>query len=96
MITTSPSREYATIYEFRGIVGENQSVLDVLRTAGNWSNISVDTTAYPALDGMFVDAIAGVENGDANWRYTINGEYGTRASDLRKVEDHDRVVWQYR
>ena len=92
---TRPREDNTTVFEFRGVSGENQTVLDVLLRAGEWGNFTIEYTEHATQKGSFVDSIADVENGDESWRYYVNDEYGIIASDRKQVRDNDIIRWSY-
>ena len=52
--------------------GENQTVFSALQTAAIWGNFSVKYRDYNSPKGVFVESIAGVENGPRHWQYYLN------------------------
>jgi len=91
--TTSPDN--STSYEFYGLKGENQTVFSVLMLSSQIGNFSVDYSEHMIQTGTFVESIAGIENGEKDWQYYLNGEYGTIASDRKPAKEKDIVEWTY-
>lgn len=94
-LNSTRNQDNTTIYEFQDLQGENQSVFAILEKAAVWGNFTFEYSDYPTQDGVFIDAIAGVENEQASWEYYVNGEYGVQASDLNIVNDGDVITWEY-
>ncbi len=84
-----------TTFEFRKLKGENQTVFSALLSASECGNFSVEYSQHSFPKGVFVESIAGVENGEKNWQYYLNKEYGSRASDDMQVKDNDIIEWVY-
>jgi hypothetical protein len=94
-VSSEPTTNDSTMFEFRNVLGENQTVFALLTSVSDWGNFTIEFSDYSSQDGKFIDAIAGVENQEASWEYSINGEYGVKACDLRKVADGDIIIWKY-
>ncbi|HDO19251.1 MAG TPA: DUF4430 domain-containing protein [Thermoplasmatales archaeon] len=86
-----------TSLSFTNITTCNATVFGLLLEAAKMGNFSVKYTYYGEYDSMFVDSIAGVENGKDNrwWQYYVNGEYGMVGADKKPVKDGDIIEWKF-
>jgi len=92
-----------TVMTFGDLTMENASVYDFTLEAANQGGFSVNTTYYEGM-GVFIDSIAGVENGiyigigDEDlrwWQYYVNDELGPVAADRLMVNDSDVIEWRF-
>ena len=95
--TTEPSegQDKVTIWVFENMGIYNITVYGALLRAAEVMNFSI--TSHTERYGVFIDAIAGVENGhdDHHWQYWVNGEYGSLAADKYAVHHGDEIRWEY-
>ena len=72
------------------------TALDALRETAKRNNIEVQTKGTG--ETAFVISVGGVENlgskGD-NWTYRVNDQLGDRSSGVFKVQNGDKVTWQF-
>jgi len=92
---SQPSGDNTTTFEFHSVQGENQTVFSVLRIAAEWGNFTIGYRDFNTPKGVFVESIAGVENGEYHWQYYLNDVYGVRGSDSKAVGDGDIVIWAH-
>ena len=78
---------------------EGMSVYDVLSAVANMNKISIDTTFTTQYGGVYVRAIAGLEEKMvgrwSGWMYKVNGKSPNITASSYKVEDGDTIVWYY-
>jgi len=96
IVSSTGTENNTTTFEFRGISGENLSVLSVLMKGAEWGNFTVHYSRHFSPEGVFIESICGVENDQKNWQYYINGEYGVRSCDSMPVRNGDIIRWVYK
>lgn len=78
---------------------EGMSVYDVLSAVANMNGISIDTTFTIQYSGVYVRAIAGLEEKMvgrwSGWMYKVNGKAPNITASSYKVEEGDTIVWYY-
>ena len=78
---------------------EGISAYDVLSAAANMNGISVDTKWTTQYGGVYVTAIAGLEEMMvgrwSGWMYSVNGKVPMTTASSYNVENGDAIVWYY-
>ena len=78
---------------------EGISAYDVLSAAANMNGISVDTKWTTQYGGVYVTAIAGLEEMMvgrwSGWMYSVNGKVPMKTASSYNVENGDAIVWYY-
>lgn len=78
---------------------EGMSAYDVLSAAANMNGISVDTKWTTQYGGVYVTAIAGLEEMMvgrwSGWMYSVNGKVPMTTASSYSVENGDTIVWYY-
>ena len=95
IVSSETTMDNSTIFEFPELSGENQTVFSVLKQASIIANFSVEYSFPATQQDIFVDSIAKVDNGEGNWQYYLNGEYGIKASNNVQLKNDDLVEWKY-
>ena len=71
----------------------------MLSAAANMNGISVDTKWTTQYGGVYVTAIAGLEEMMvgrwSGWMYSVNGEYPNYGASSYNLKDGDKVEWRY-
>lgn len=82
------------IINFSKPYSENSTPFSLLEEATTDHSIEIKTTKYDF--GIFVNSINGVEGNDQMfWKYYVNDEEGTVASDNFILSPGDQVKWVY-
>ena len=72
---------------------KDETVFDILNRTG------IAMSAEDTGNGMAVEAIGGVANGDkgktSGWMFTVNGDIPMDYADKVKVKDGDEIVWTF-
>lgn len=78
---------------------EGMNVYDVLSAVANMNGISVDTKWTTQYGGVYVTAIAGLEEMMvgrwSGWMYSVNGKVPMTTASSYSVENGDTIVWYY-
>lgn len=74
-------------------IADGDTVYDILMKTG------LAVSAKDTGNGMSIDAIEGVANGDrgktSGWLFTVNGEMPMDYCDKVPVNDGDEIVWEF-